>query len=42
MIVAVADSHAFHWYIFGDSRISANAKTFIDTADQNGNQIGVS
>ena len=30
------------WHIFGDSRLSKTAKNFIETAGQNGNQIGIS
>ena len=32
MIAAVADTHAALWYLFGDSRLSVPAKTFIDQA----------
>ncbi|MEL6271670.1 MAG: type II toxin-antitoxin system VapC family toxin [Chloroflexota bacterium] len=42
MITAVADTHAVIWYIYADSRLSAIAKTAIDSAAQAGDQIGVS
>lgn len=32
MIAAVADTHAAIWFLFGDSRLSATAKDFIDKA----------
>ena len=32
MILAVADTHAALWYLFGDPRLSARAKAFIDQA----------
>ncbi|MDX1983317.1 MAG: hypothetical protein SFV51_23805 [Bryobacteraceae bacterium] len=30
MIAAVADTHAALWYLFGDTRLSASAKAFVD------------
>ncbi|MEL7236708.1 MAG: type II toxin-antitoxin system VapC family toxin, partial [Chloroflexota bacterium] len=36
------DTHAVIWYIYADSRLSAIAKTAIDSAAQAGDQIGVS
>ncbi len=32
MIAGVADTHAAVWYLFGDPRLSAAAKSFIDQA----------
>jgi PIN domain nuclease of toxin-antitoxin system len=32
MIAAVADTHAALWFLFGDARLSAVAKDFIDKA----------
>lgn len=32
MIAGVADTHAAIWYLFGDPRLSARAKDFIDQA----------
>jgi len=42
MLVAVADTHTVIWYIFGDERLSVNAKAFIEKAAKAGDQIGVS
>lgn len=42
MVAAIADTHAVIWYIFGEKRLSSNAKTFIDTAAKEGNQVGLS
>ena len=42
MIVAVADTHAAVWYLFNDSRLSFNARQFIEQAIQTGNRVGVS
>jgi len=42
MIAGVADTHTAIWYIFNDARLSATARTFIETTAANGNQIGVS
>jgi PIN domain nuclease of toxin-antitoxin system len=42
MIRAVADTHALYWYLDADSRLSKAAKAAIDSANQNGDQIGVS
>jgi len=42
MIRAVADTHALHWYLYGDPRLSKAAKAAIDSASQTGDQIGVS
>ena len=42
MLVGVADTHTVIWYIFGNPRLSSTAKTFIDVAEANGDQIGIS
>ena len=42
MIQAVADTHALHWYLYADLRLSKTAKAAIDSANQTGAQIGVS
>ncbi len=42
MVVAVADTHTVIWYLYNDSLLSPNAKAFIETAAQQGNQIGIS
>lgn len=42
MIQAVADTHALHWYLYADPRLSKTAKAAIDSANQTGAQIGVS
>jgi PIN domain nuclease of toxin-antitoxin system len=41
-VVAVADTHAVLWYLFGDERLSASARAVIDRAINNGNKIAVS
>lgn len=42
MIVAIADTHTVIWYMYGDSRLSAAAKTFMENAYKAGNYVGVS
>jgi PIN domain nuclease of toxin-antitoxin system len=42
MIAAIADTHTAVWYIFADSRLSAQAKATIDEAAGNGVYVGVS
>lgn len=42
MIVAVADTHSFIWYLDADRRLSQAAKRAIDRATQAGNEIGIS
>ncbi len=42
MIAAVADSHAIHWYIFADRRLSHTARSTIEAAVANGQQIAIS
>jgi PIN domain nuclease of toxin-antitoxin system len=41
MIVAVADTHAVIWYLAGDTRLSATARHFMDSAANNGDEIAV-
>src|SRR5437773_1748873 len=41
-IRAVADTHAVIWYVFDDPRLSSIARTEIDSAVANGEQIAVS
>ena len=42
MIVAIADTHAAIWYIYDDTRLSAQANQTLDEAVANGLQIGLS
>ena len=42
MIAGVADTHTAHWYLFGDLRLSARAKEFIDQAAASRRSIEVS
>jgi PIN domain nuclease of toxin-antitoxin system len=42
MIVAVADTHSFIWYLDADRRLSEIAKQAIDRATQTGDDIGIS
>ena len=42
MVVAIADTHAALWYLYNDARLSPTARTFMETAAQQGNQIGIS
>ena len=42
MIVGVADTHTAIWYLSGSPRLSQNAKGFLDTAANNGDEIGLS
>ena len=42
MIAGVADTHAAVWYLFGDSRLSARAKDFIDQAAADRRTIEIS
>lgn len=42
MIIAVADTHAVIWYLAADLRLSATAKSFMETAAKKGNEIAVS
>ena len=38
----IADTHTALWYLFGDSRLSARAKEFIDEAAADGRSIDIS
>lgn len=42
MFAAVTDTHSVVWYLAQDNRLSPAAKSFMDTAAQNGERIGVS
>lgn len=42
MIRAVADTHALHWFLFADPRLSQSAKQFIEQCHQQGDLVGVS
>ena len=42
MIAAVADTHSALWYLFGDPRLSARAKAFIDDAAASRHSIEIS
>jgi PIN domain nuclease of toxin-antitoxin system len=42
MLAGVADTHAALWYMFGDPRLSAAAKTFIDEAAAASHKIALS
>lgn len=42
MISAVADTHAFIWYLFDDPRLSPTARRAFMSAAENGNEVGVS
>lgn len=42
MLRAIADTHAVIWYIFNDKRLSNNARSAIEMAAANGDEIGFS
>jgi PIN domain nuclease of toxin-antitoxin system len=42
MIAGIADTHTLIWYIYNDPRLSANAHAFLQTAQRQGNQVGLS
>ena len=42
MVGGIADTHAVIWYIFSDSRLSGTARSFITSANLNGDHIGIS
>ena len=42
MLRGIADTHTLIWYLFGDHRLSATAKTFLETTAAEGNQVGFS
>lgn len=41
MITAIADTHAFIWYLYNDKRLSPAASQVFDDAVQQGQQIGI-
>ena len=41
MLVAIADTHAVIWYLYGDKRLSADARQFIQNAAAQNNTIGI-
>ena len=42
MFAGVADTHAALWYLFGDSRLSKSAQTFIDNAANARRKVAIS
>ena len=42
MLVAVADTHAVIWYIFADRRLSETARSILENAAVEGNQVAFS
>jgi PIN domain nuclease of toxin-antitoxin system len=42
LILAVADTHALIWYLFGDPRLSTTARATIEGAASSGDQVAVS
>ena len=42
MIAGVADTHTALWFLFGDARLSAPAKAFIETAAAQSHKIALS
>lgn len=42
MFAAAADTHSLVWYLAQDSRLSPDAKSFMDNAAQEGERIGFS
>ena len=42
MLAGVADTHTAIWYLYGDKRLSARAKSFMDSAYLGDDQIGFS
>ncbi len=42
MIVGIADTHTAIWYLFSDDRLGKAASAFIDSAINDGDQIGLS
>ena len=41
-LLAIADTHAFLWYLYDDPRLSTSARTVLETAERTANQIGIS
>ena len=39
MVTAVADTHAFLWYFYEDSRLSSTVKSFIDAQRIDGHTV---
>jgi len=42
MIAAIADTHAAIWYVFGDPRLSVDAKNFFERSAVRSSKVGVS
>jgi PIN domain nuclease of toxin-antitoxin system len=42
MVAAVADTHAALWHLYGDARLSARARDFIESSARVGQKVGVS
>lgn len=42
MIQAVADTHALHWYLYSNPRLSKAARATIDSAHYSGDEVGAS
>lgn len=42
MIKGVVDTHTIIWWLFGNPNLSLTARTFINTAETEGNQIAIS
>ncbi len=42
MLVAVADTHSVLWYVYNDQRLSPVARALMQSAAEDGHQIGVS
>jgi PIN domain nuclease of toxin-antitoxin system len=42
MLDAILDTHAAIWYLFGDARLSPVARSFIDNAAAEGDQVALS
>lgn len=42
MVAAVADTHALHWYLFNDPRLSNRARAFMESVATQSLQIAIS
>ena len=42
MLIAVCDTHALLWYLYGDSRLSSRSAEFFRSPVESGNRIGFS
>ena len=42
MIAAIADTHAAIWFVYADARLSTAARSFMDRAAADGDNVGVS